>query len=408
MRLNHMSKRAVLATAVSALVLATVWAQPSQTRLVAIGDIHGAGTRFSTLLQRSALIGDQQQWLGGRATLVQTGDFMDRGPDVRAVMDLLMRLEAEAGASGGHVHVLLGNHETMNLMANVQDVTPKIFASFQTADSIGRQEAAYQEYQLHVEARTAALGRPLPDHQTHAAWMAAHPIGFVEYMEAIGPDGPYGRWLRSKSIVVVVADTVFLHGGLSPDNDPWSVDDMNEQARDEIARFDRLRRALIDQGVILSHSTFPEILTAVGLELAAWTTRLFPGPPAPGRPAPTLSRAERDHLQVLFELQTIGSWSVIAPNGPLWFRGFARWSPEEGNAAVAPLLERLGVARAVVGHTVTPTREITPRFDGRVFLIDTGMLADVYQGQASALELVEDRATVIYLDERIPLLQDAR
>ena len=238
--------------------------------------------------------------------------------------------------------------------------------------------------------------------------MAAHPIGFVEYMEAIGPDGPYGRWLRSKSIVVVVADTVFLHGGLSPDNDPWSVDDMNEQARDEIARFDRLRRALIDQGVILSHSTFPEILTAVGLELAAWTTRLFPGPPAPGRPTPTLSRAERDHLQVLFELQTIGSWSVIAPNGPLWFRGFARWSPEEGNAAVAPLLERLGVARAVVGHTVTPTREITPRFDGRVFLIDTGMLADVYQGQASALELVEDRATVIYLDERIPLLQDAR
>ena len=99
---------------------------------------------------------------------------------------------------------------------------------------------------------------------------------------------------------------------------------------------------------------------------------------------------------------------MIAPDGPLWFRGFARWSPEEGNAAVAPLLKRLGVRRAVVGHTVTPTREITPRFDGRVFLIDTGMLAEVYQGQASALELVEDRATVIYLDERVPLLQEAR
>ena len=297
-----MSKRAVLATAAFALVLATVWAQPSQPRLVAIGDIHGARTRFTALLQRSALIGDRQQWLGGRATLVQTGDFTDRGPDVRAVMDLLMRLEAEAGASGGHVHVLLGNHETMNLMANVQDVTPEIFASFQTADSVGHQEAAYLEYGAYVEARTAALGRPLPDHQTRAAWMAAHPIGFVEYMEALGPDGLYGRWLRSKSIVVVVADTIFLHGGLSPDNDPWSVDEMNDQARDEIARFDRLRRHLIDQGVILAHSTFPEILTAVALELDVWTTRLFPGPPAPIRPAPTLSRADREHLDILFEL----------------------------------------------------------------------------------------------------------
>ena len=81
----------------------------------------------------------------------------------------------------------------MNLMANVQDVTPEIFASFQTTDSVGRQEAAYLEYEAYVEARTAALGRPLPDHQTRAAWMAAHPIGFVEYMEALGPDGSYGQ-----------------------------------------------------------------------------------------------------------------------------------------------------------------------------------------------------------------------
>ena len=102
-----MSKRAVLATAAFALVLATVWAQPSQPRLVAIGDIHGAGTRFSALLQRSALIGDRQQWLGGLATLVQTGDFTDRGPDVRAVMNLLMRLEAEAGPNENSANTTL-------------------------------------------------------------------------------------------------------------------------------------------------------------------------------------------------------------------------------------------------------------------------------------------------------------
>ena len=205
--------------------------------------------------------------------------------------------------------------------------------------------------------------------------MAAHPIGFVEYMEALGPDGPYGRWLRSKSIVAVVANTIFLHGGLSPDHDPWSVEDMNEHARDEIGRFDRLRRELIDQVVIFrllhvsrdSHGRRPGAsrLDHPSIPRSAGTGSTG------ARPCP---RAERNHLEVLFELQTIRSWSVIAPDGPLWFRGFARWSPEEGTAAVAPLLERLGVVRAVVGHTVTPTREITPRFDGRVFLIDTGML----------------------------------
>ena len=59
--------------------------------------------------------------------------------------------------------------------------------------------------------------------------------------------------------------------------------------------------------------------------------------------------------------------------------------------------------RAVVGHTVTPSRRIEARFDDRVFLIDTGMLSDVYQGRASALEFSDSGATAIYVDDRVPL-----
>ena len=70
------------------------------------------------------LTDSSQRWTGGRTTLVQTGDFMDRGAGVKAVLDLLMRLETEASAAGGRVVVLLGNHETMNLMANTRDTTP--------------------------------------------------------------------------------------------------------------------------------------------------------------------------------------------------------------------------------------------------------------------------------------------
>ena len=381
-------------------------AQTPEHRLVAIGDIHGAYDNFHAVLQQANLVDETGAWVGSRTTFVQTGDYMDRGRDVRAVMDLLRRIEEEADDDGGRAEVLLGNHETMNLMVNVRDVTPEIFATFATDESAEHQRRAYDAYRRHVAARTEALGRPLPNHQSEEAWLASHPVGFVEYVEALGPDGDYGRWLRSRPIAVRIHDTVFLHGGLSLEHEAASVNELNERAADEIARFDSYRAHLIDRGVILPTTTFQNILTAVALELQAWVIRLFPGPPDPTNP-PALSPDDRDHLDILFEVQALGDWSVIHEDGPLWSRDFARWSDEEGQAAVPALLERFGVRRAVVGHTVTPSRRIQPRFDGQVFLIDTGMLSEAYQGRASALELGPTGATAIYLDERIQLTDNA-
>lgn len=68
------------------------------------------------------------------------------------------------------------------------------------------------------------------------------------------------------------------------------------------------------------------------------------------------------------------------------------------------MFERFGVFRAVVWHTPTSTRQIVSRFDNRVFLIDTGMLASAYRGQPSALELSWRGVTAIYLAEREPIL----
>src|SRR5258706_158556 len=99
-------------------------------RIVAIGDVHGADVAFLSILQRTGLIDSQRRWAGGTTVFVQTGDFMDRGPGDRAVMDLLMALEAQATASGGRVQTLLGNHEVMNLLGENKDVAPEVFQSF--------------------------------------------------------------------------------------------------------------------------------------------------------------------------------------------------------------------------------------------------------------------------------------
>ena len=92
-------------------------------------------TDLTTILRKTGLVDEQLQWNGGRTTVVQTGDYTDRGADVKKVMDLLMRLERDARSAGGQFIVLAGNHEIMNLIADFRDVTPEICAPFVTKDS---------------------------------------------------------------------------------------------------------------------------------------------------------------------------------------------------------------------------------------------------------------------------------
>lgn len=371
-------------------------------RVVAIGDIHGAAGQVRALLQTLELIDSEDRWVGGDATLVQTGDFTDRGAGVKLVLDLLMDLEAGASDAGGRVVVLLGNHEAMNLTGNLRDTTPQLLAPFATRESETRREEAYEAYvSLHKERAKVLgpLGQPLV---TRDAWMQAHPLGFIEYLEAFGPKGSYGRWLRGKPVVAKVGDSILLHGGLRPDG-PTDLDAINAQVRRELETFDRARAALIDLGVLLPFSTYQELIAAVQQELIAWLTLVSPtGPPGPD-PPPTLSDDDLRIVQALLELQQLGSWSLYDPEGPIWFRGYARWEDDEGLEPMRRLTAQLGVARIIVGHTIPPTRLITSRFENRVFLIDTGMLTAHYSGQAAALDIEGDRVTAVYLDRRVPL-----
>ena len=194
---------AVVRLCLGILLLVAVTAPAAQPgRVVAIGDVHGALDELRGLLQAAALTDADQRWIGGSATLVQTGDLTDRGTGVRAVLDLMMRLENEAEEAGGQVLVVLGNHETMSLMANLRDTTPELLAAFADPQAESHRENGYADYLALVEARADALGPLAPAPLSRDAWMDAPPPEFVEYIDAFGPDGRYGRWLRSKPVVV--------------------------------------------------------------------------------------------------------------------------------------------------------------------------------------------------------------
>jgi hypothetical protein len=87
----------------------------------------------------------------------------------------------------------------------------------------------------------------------------------------------------------------------------------------------------------------------------------------------------------------------------IFYRGLAE-EPDEFGTQVDDILAKQGVRAIVVGHTVSATGRIRPRFGGRVMQLDTGMQpAYAPGGRASALEIRGNEFTAIYQDRRDPL-----
>ncbi|MBZ5657925.1 MAG: metallophosphoesterase [Acidobacteriia bacterium] len=356
-------------------------------RLVVVGDVHGDFDDLCRILKRAGLVDDQNRWIGGTATLVQTGDLVDRGPKGREAMDLLMGLEKEAAKAGGQVVPLLGNHEVMNILGDLRYVTPQGYAVFADNESEKRRKAAYQEYAVWCASHAkllAELKQPtLP--ATEEEWMARHPVGFLEYREAFSANGDYGKWVRHHAAVVKIAGVIFLHGGIHPNLASLQLEQINSQIQEEIEEFDKTKQELVSRNVILPFFTIQEIVVAVQGELLA------------ERAAETPPDAEnRDRLVRLLDFN---SWLCMRDDGPLWFRGYDQWNEEEGAPQIGRILAAYDAAHIVVGHTVQKAAHIRRRFEGKVFLIDTGMLSTYWPGgRPSALEIRAGKFTAQYLD----------
>lgn len=339
---------ALVAAATIVQAFATSEASSAAARIVAIGDIHGSFDNFVAILTRAGLIDAQRRWSGGKTVLVHTGDTTDRGPGVREALDLLMALEKQAASAGGKVHVALGNHEVMNLVNDLRDVGAEAMASFGG-------EAAYQ----------AAFER----------------------------NGRYGKWLRSKPLLVEVDGTVFMHAGIDLEFSTESLEALNKRVAREIEEWDNGVRWLQEKKLIQPTTRFVEIAAAARAEverlnaLAATEKQKLP-PDAPRIAA------------LLLPLANIGSSALFHPQGPLWFRGFDTWTDDEGATKMAALLKQLGVKRFVTGHSVQKSGRINPRFGGTLFLIDTGMLNGKFwpSGRPSALEILPDATNTIYVE----------
>ncbi|MBK1785381.1 metallophosphoesterase [Prauserella cavernicola] len=80
-----------------------------------VGDVHGYRDELADALRDHELVDDSDDWAGGTAHLWFLGDFVDRGPDGVAAIELVRKLQEQAAEAGGLVETLLGNHEILLL-----------------------------------------------------------------------------------------------------------------------------------------------------------------------------------------------------------------------------------------------------------------------------------------------------
>lgn len=105
---------------------------PPAKRIIVIGDIHGDLEALITILFYSGVIDKYLNWIANSTHLVVIGDILDRGSrsfgtgDEKSeytIIKLLVNLKKHAQRYSSEVHIILGNHELMNIFGNFSYVS---------------------------------------------------------------------------------------------------------------------------------------------------------------------------------------------------------------------------------------------------------------------------------------------
>lgn len=348
------------------------WHFQGVKRIVAVGDIHGAYDAMLATFRQANIIDDSLAWNGGETHLVLTGDLLDRGPGSRQVMDFIMRLETEATAAGGQVHLLLGNHEVMNLVGDLRYVAREEFAAFSDDETELEREHWYQNYRYGSPEVGGGLS-------VREEFENKAPPGFFGHRRAFRKDGIYASWLLEKPLIIIVNDTAFVHGGVPPYVAEQGISGVNRKLKADLLNFVSAMSALEDAGILSPIDRYREQPFIIAEAIAA------------GRLDPTLMSSAQLMLQ-------FRNSPLQGPAGPTWYRGTAACSALLQGDDLNHVLQKIGAQRVVFGHSTTATRQVQQRMAGRTIEIDTGMLKSSYGGSGNALIIEDGALTVINQD----------
>ncbi|MFB3827033.1 MAG: metallophosphoesterase [Bryobacteraceae bacterium] len=114
-----------------------------------------------------------------------------------------------------------------------------------------------------------------------------------------------------------------------------------------------------------------------------------------------LQELNRKVREELLDRAKLEGGMVMDPEGPFWWRGLAQDDERKLETHLNGVLERLEASCMIVGHTVTKGY-VTPRFDGRVLLLDTG-ISRSYGSRPACLLVESGRRFAIHRGAKILL-----
>jgi serine/threonine protein phosphatase 1 len=161
---------------------------PPGELVYAVGDIHGRSDLLAALLDQieaDAAASARAE----RRSLVFVGDYIDRGPDSRGVVELLLR----ALPHGFDAHFLKGNHEAI-LLDFLED--PSNLGQWLANGA----EATFKSYGVDVVELVRRGAEP-------ELWRAA----FLALLPA-----DHRRFFDGLELAVVLGDYLFVHAGVRP------------------------------------------------------------------------------------------------------------------------------------------------------------------------------------------------
>ena len=202
-------------------------------RIVAIGDLHGDYGQFRNVMTMMRLIDESGAWIGGKTHLVQTGDIPDRGPDSLMIIRDLQALQKTARKAKGFVHLLIGNHESMNIYGDLRYVHPGEYTALQDPQSANRQTDYYRQFITYI---TANGTETVVDDEFKTQWMNTYPLGYVEHRILWQPGGELARWVRKNNTVIRINDILFVHGGINPHQPLLSIRKINKTISAELGK----------------------------------------------------------------------------------------------------------------------------------------------------------------------------
>ena len=326
--------------------------RPGQ-RLVVLGDIHGQYEYgLCPKLLAGGVADEEMNWNGGNTILVQIGDVLDRGNQELECWALLCKLSRQAILEGGHVVLLMGNHERMNMSGDFRCVPEYGREKFEDAfgkviDNIMKPQKSQTKdspmLSLVKKVCTRSKIKPVPnwkDEYGVGAFPAAphkRPYRFA----TMEPGSILAAPLLSKlKVAVKVGKSVLVHGGLNK----------------------TMLHAIGD-------------IPFLNSDVSSFAQRKM-------EPTPGKSRVQAIYISM--------GWGYYIPTqyDPLQTRDFGhpafdiaaieqQLEKEGMDATVKAVLEFLEGDRLIIGHTTQDT--IVGVYGGKVWRVDVGILPQVLE-----------------------------